>query len=124
MNIHRYTQYMYSYPHKTAYGPLTDTSLTDYLPYLSGSGHSLYLHLPFCEAKCGYCNLFSVTGQSAEAMDRYLDAIERQLGQYQPLFDSVGCTFSDFTIGGGTPLLLTVSQLQRVFSMVRSYKQI
>lgn len=124
MNIHRYTQYMYSYPHKTAYGPLTDTSLTDYLPYLSGSGHSLYLHLPFCEAKCGYCNLFSVTGQSAEAMDRYLDAIERQLGQYLPLFDSVGCTFSDFTIGGGTPLLLTVSQLQRVFSMVRSYMRL
>ena len=119
MNIHRYTQYMYSYPHKTAYRPLSNASITDSLSCLSGPGHSLYLHLPFCEAKCGYCNLFSVTGQSTEAIDRYLDAVERQLGQYQPLFDSVGCVFSDFTIGGGTPLLLTDSQLQRVFSMVK-----
>lgn len=30
MNIRRYTQYMYSYPHKIAYGPLSDVRLTDY----------------------------------------------------------------------------------------------
>ena len=121
MSIHRYTQYMYSYPHKTAYCPLSGIHLSDYLSRLTGPGHSLYLHLPFCEAKCGYCNLFSVTGQNEEAMDRYLHSVERQILQYEPLFTSVGCEFSDFTVGGGTPLLLTDSQLERVFSLIRNH---
>ena len=31
MNMKRYTQYMYSYPHKTAYGPLEGVTLNQYL---------------------------------------------------------------------------------------------
>lgn len=85
MNMKRYTQYMYSYPHKTAYGPLEGVTLNQYLPDLAGPGHDLYLHLPFCETKCGYCNLFSVTGLGETAIDRYLDTVERQLRQYEPL---------------------------------------
>ena len=57
-----YVQYMYSYPHKTAYRPLHNVNLSDYMENLAGEGHSLYLHLPFCESRCGYCNLFSVAG--------------------------------------------------------------
>ncbi|MDE7318665.1 MAG: radical SAM protein, partial [Lachnospiraceae bacterium] len=63
MNItNPYRQYMYSYPHKTAYRHLNGISLEDYASCLAGPGHGLYLHLPFCRTKCGYCNLFSVTG--------------------------------------------------------------
>ena len=65
-----YLQYMYSYPHKTAYRSLSGISLGDYAPILKGRGHGLYLHLPFCRTKCGYCNLFSVTGQNEEQIDR------------------------------------------------------
>ena len=72
-----YLQYMYSYPHKTAYGPLAGVSLLDHAGALAGDDLSLYLHIPFCETKCGYCNLFSVTGQGEEAVERYLDAVER-----------------------------------------------
>lgn len=121
MNGNRYTQYMYSYPHKTAYGPLEGISLSDRISCLSGTGHSLYLHLPFCETKCGYCNLFSVTGQSGQAIDRYLDAMERQLGQYAPLFRASNSEFTELTIGGGTPLLLSEDQLSRCFSMIRRH---
>ena len=55
-----YIQYMYSYPHKTAYRTLEHIRLQDYAHFLTGGNHGLYLHIPFCEAKCGYCNLFSV----------------------------------------------------------------
>ena len=72
---------MYSYPHKTAYRPLTGISFRDYAPVLAGRGHGLYLHIPFCQSKCGYCNLFSVTGLGQEAVDRYLDVVERQSRQ-------------------------------------------
>ena len=92
--------------------------LEDYLAALAGSGHGLYLHIPFCQSKCGYCNLFSVTGQDRTAMDRYLDAVERQARQYKTLLASLGTQFSSVTIGGGTPLLLSVSQMERMFAIL------
>lgn len=121
MNSKRYSQYMYSYPHKTAYRPLKGLSLKELAPRLSGTGHSLYLHIPFCESKCGYCNLFSVTGQREPEMEAYLDAVERQLCQYEGVLSPWNAEFSDFTIGGGTPLLLTPLQLERAFSMVHNH---
>jgi len=116
-----YIQYMYSYPHKTAYGPLKGIALKDYIPVLSGSGHGLYLHIPFCRTKCGYCNLFSVTGQESGAIDRYLDAVEAQSEQYGELLAPYGTVFSDITIGGGTPLLLSEQQLERMFSIMKRH---
>ena len=112
--MNRYIQYMYSYPHKTAYRTLPDLDIRDYLPRLIGAENSLYFHIPFCEAKCGYCNLFSVAGQKRAYTERYLDAMEEQLGQYQ-LGDAV---FRDVTIGGGTPLYLEADQLERLFAIV------
>ena len=118
--MNRYVQYMYSYPHKTAYRSLDNVNLRDYMENLAGEGHSLYLHLPFCESKCGYCNLFSVAGCGGAQRDAYLDVLPRQMEQYREILpcDTV---FGDFTIGGGTPLLLDVRQLERVFRDVRTY---
>ncbi len=118
--MNRYVQYMYSYPHKTAYRPLHNVNLSDYMENLAGEGHSLYLHLPFCESRCGYCNLFSVAGCGGAQRDAYLDALPRQMERYREILpcDTV---FGDFTIGGGTPLLLDVRQLERVFRDVRAY---
>ncbi len=116
-----YVQYMYSYPHKTAYRPLKGVYLKDYASVLAGKGHGLYLHIPFCQSKCGYCNLFSVTGLGQEAADRYLTAVERQSSQYQEVLTSVGTEFSELVIGGGTPLYLTVQQLERMFHIVICY---
>ncbi|MDE7058764.1 MAG: radical SAM protein, partial [Lachnospiraceae bacterium] len=116
-----YIQYMYSYPHKTAYRSLSGVSLKDYAPLLRGSGHGLYLHIPFCQAKCGYCNLFSVTGQKEEKIERYLDTVERQSQQYQSLLAPYQTEFSELVIGGGTPLLLSEWQLLRMFALIEKY---
>ncbi len=111
--MNRYQQYMYSYPHKTAYGPLEGLRLDDYKPRLTTGANSLYFHVPFCETKCGYCNLFSLAGQAQELVEDYLQAMTRQIEQYQ--LSEV--TFTDLTIGGGTPLYLTASQLERLFAL-------
>ncbi len=99
-----YIQYMYSYPHKTAYRPMSGVNLGDFAHRLKGPGHGLYLHVPFCQRKCGYCNLFSVTGAKEEDIERYLDAIERQVRQYRQILSPWKTRFSSFTVGGGTPL--------------------
>lgn len=115
--MNRYVQYMYSYPHKTAYRSLQNVSLSDYMENLAGEGHSLYLHLPFCESKCGYCNLFSAAGCGRDSVDAYLDALLRQVEQYRRVLPE-NAVFENFTIGGGTPLLLDAGQLERMFCAV------
>ena len=117
---HPYIQYMYSYPHKTAYGPLENISLRDYLPKLAGKENSLYFHIPFCQFKCGYCNLFSVAGQSEQLMSKYIDTMKRQAAQLSSAL-SEGTTFTDLTFGGGTPLILPIPLLRRVFSLAKKY---
>lgn len=116
-----YVQYMYSYPHKTAYRALASVFLQDYISLLAGGGHGLYIHVPFCQSKCGYCNLFSVTGQGEAEADRYLDTVERQGRQYQGFLSGCGAEFSGLTVGGGTPLLLTGKQLERMFGIAERY---
>lgn len=118
-NKYPYIQYMYSYPHKTAYGPLENVWLDDYVNILKepDRANSLYFHIPFCQTKCGYCNLFSLPGQNQELMDTYLDAMEQQAIQY----DMQDIFFEDFIIGGGTPLILPEASLHRIFEMSRQY---
>lgn len=109
-----YQQYMYSYPHKTAYGALEGINLADYMGRLADRECSLYFHIPFCQSKCGYCNLFSVTGQSGERMGQYIDAMERHARQVSEILPE-SIVFTDLTIGGGTPLMLSVLQMEQVF---------
>lgn len=115
-----YQQYMYSYPHKTAYGSLTGIYLSDYVDGLAGQRNSLYIHLPFCQYKCGYCNLFSVAGNDTELMQRYVKQIEKQAIQLASLLHDTVC-FSDLTLGGGTPLLLPSDLLRQIFQIAHDY---
>lgn len=115
-----YQQYMYSYPHKTAYAPLKNIHLKDYLPYLSGAKNSLYFHIPFCQYKCGYCNLFSVAGQREQIMQNYVNAMERHVKQLSAKLPA-NTSFHDLTLGGGTPLILPVPLLRKVFFLAKNY---
>lgn len=109
-----YRSYLYSYPHKTAYRPFPAP-----LP-LDGLWHSepaetlfLYMHIPFCGARCGFCNLFTLPDKRADVHERYVDALERQAREWAGL--AGGRPFARFAIGGGTPTLLEAGQLRRLF---------
>lgn len=112
-----YIQYMYSYPHKTAYMPLDNLDVRDYFSCLLSQESSLYVHVPFCQYKCGYCNLFSVAGGNDCLMENYINAIGRQIKQYSEAMPGQ-VVFEDLTIGGGTPLLLSGRLLETLFSLV------
>ncbi|MCR4818644.1 MAG: radical SAM family heme chaperone HemW [Fretibacterium sp.] len=74
---------------------------------------SLYLHVPFCAAKCGYCSFYSRPPRGAQEMASWLDAVElearlwrERAGQRIPL--------RTFYAGGGTPSLLPVPLWRRL----------
>lgn len=117
---HPYIQYMYSYPHKLAYRTLQGMHLKDYIGRLSGKENSLYFHIPFCQYKCGYCNLFSLAGQNEQQMEEYVKAMQRHAVQLAEILPK-DAVFSDLTLGGGTPLILPEKLLRRVFSIAENY---
>lgn len=121
-----YLQYMYSYPHKTAYGGLKGVNFADYAPGLIGKENSLYIHIPFCQYKCGYCNLFSVAGADKGIMEAYTGQLEKQAEQIKGVLENVSeadsrIEFKDLTIGGGTPLILDTYLLKRILEIAGKY---
>src|SRR5829696_9119035 len=74
-----YVSYTYSYPHKTAYRPLTPPrELHDVWADERKNALFLYVHVPFCEMRCGFCNLFTTANPKSDLALAYLDALERQ----------------------------------------------
>ncbi|MFG3527594.1 STM4012 family radical SAM protein [Streptomyces sp. NPDC047917] len=114
--VRPYQSYVYAYPHKTAYRPLADR------PDLRGlwageckDALSLYLHIPFCEVRCGFCNLFTRIGAPDELTTRYLDALDRQATAVRDaLGDDGPVRFAAAAFGGGTPTFLTAAELERL----------
>ncbi|MDR0431198.1 MAG: STM4012 family radical SAM protein [Tannerellaceae bacterium] len=112
----QYIHYMYSYPHKTAYRTFDNpVNLPAYLEKVAGKKTSLYFHIPFCRYKCGFCNLFSQQGYDKVNVDAYLDTMYRQALQLSQWAENL--IFDAFSIGGGTPLILTAGQLDRLFEI-------
>ncbi|MFF3935212.1 STM4012 family radical SAM protein [Streptomyces phaeofaciens] len=111
-----YQHYVYAYPHKTAYRGLEDRpALEDLWAAEPKDALSLYLHIPFCEVRCGFCNLFTRIGAPDGLTGAYLDALERQATAVR---DALGASeevrFATAAFGGGTPTFLTAAELERL----------
>ena len=66
-----YQGYAYSYPHKTVYAPLTPPrALADVWAEESKRGLELYVHVPFCAMRCGFCNLFTTVNPVGDVVAR------------------------------------------------------
>ncbi|MFJ8108144.1 STM4012 family radical SAM protein [Streptomyces sp. NPDC096132] len=111
-----YQNYVYAYPHKTAYRTLDDRPrLRDLWAAEPKDTLSLYLHIPFCEVRCGFCNLFTRIGAPDGLTGAYLDALERQATAVRDaLGDTDEVRFATAAFGGGTPTFLTAAELERL----------
>lgn len=73
----------------------------------------VYLHVPFCAAKCPYCDFYSQRGDDAD-YDRYLVAMYRAIDAFSSELDADTVYF-----GGGTPVLLGADRLIALLDAVR-----
>lgn len=108
-----YQDYAYGYPHKNAYRAFDPPILLSELWATERKDRIfLYLHIPFCEMRCGFCNLFTVANPDGDRVDRYLAALTRQM---EVVRDEVGPVRPvRMAIGGGTPTLLGAPALDRL----------
>lgn len=71
----------------------------------------LYIHVPFCQSRCLYCDFFSTT-LSHEWKLRYVDAVLREMRSRRDELDVA--RVPSLYIGGGTPSQLTAPMLARI----------
>ena len=75
---------------------------------------SLYIHVPFCEAKCGYCSFYSVRKDDAQ-ISLWLSAVEHEAGKYSR--QQVRTLY----VGGGTPSVLTLPNWGKLMHTIREH---
>ncbi len=82
---------------------------------------SLYLHIPFCTLKCSYCDFNSYAGLEG-LVDAYIDALTDEIRLWGEAVR--GRPLATIFFGGGTPSLLTLPQLERIFSAIHTHFQV
>src|SRR5438477_13009960 len=74
------------------------------------SARHLYVHLPFCATRCGYCDFVTVVGRSGEHSG-YVDAL---LGELELERALLAQSLESVYLGGGTPTLTEPAALERL----------
>ncbi len=86
----------------------------------------LYIHLPFCESKCHYCN-FASGVYPQELVAPYLEALEREVLNIEAIAVQVGISFEEIAssqvdtiyLGGGTPSLIAGEEILALTKLLR-----
>ncbi len=85
---------------------------------------ALYIHIPFCKSKCIYCDFYSVTQVNKGYSKASLETIEnhyitRLIEEYDRFIKNMqNITIRTVYIGGGTPSLLKITALERLFKAI------
>src|SRR5437868_11484574 len=81
----------------------------------------LYISVPFCRTKCSYCN-FASDVFSRAVFHRYVDRVCSDIERANSIADQMdGCldpTLDSIYLGGGTPTILDISDLERLFVII------
>lgn len=111
----RYT----SYPPANLWGPRDDSLARLALSSLDSRPLSLYVHVPFCRKLCLYCGCNMMVTRSQELVERYLQALDREVAQVASLLPA-RCPVVQVHLGGGTPTYLDEAQLARLWQILAS----
>ncbi|MCK8058013.1 MULTISPECIES: radical SAM family heme chaperone HemW [unclassified Fusibacter] len=75
----------------------------------------LYLHIPFCEHRCGYCDF--VSSEDLSFVDVYVSALIKEIGL---LHKKHPTPLKTVYFGGGTPSILSAIHFERIISKIKS----
>ena len=81
----------------------------------------LYLHIPFCKAKCAYCDFYSLPCREQQ-MDDYVKSLYAHLLETAPM--AAGHTVDTVYFGGGTPSYLGAERITALLQAVKKHYQL
>lgn len=76
---------------------------------------SLYIHIPFCEKKCYYCDFTSFKKDSTD-IDRYMSNLDKEILMYEEILADY--KLSTIFIGGGTPSSITSIYIKKILERI------
>lgn len=76
----------------------------------------IYIHVPFCESRCAYCDFYSTTLMRHRSA--YVDTVCRELQLRLP--ELQGAPIETIYLGGGTPSTLTIEELSSILTSIRN----
>jgi putative oxygen-independent coproporphyrinogen III oxidase len=91
-------------------GSLPDSALRD----VGARGFGVYVHVPFCASRCGYCDFNTYTASElggGDSREGYADAV---LAELKLAASVTGAPVDTVFVGGGTPTLLDPADLGRI----------
>ena len=77
----------------------------------------IYIHIPFCLRKCGYCDFCSFPNSSAETIQAYVTELCRRIVLCRSSLE--GYEADTIYVGGGTPTLLSEGQMKEILDTLR-----
>lgn len=77
----------------------------------------IYIHIPFCDTKCGYCDFYSITNHSNR--EKFVELLLSEMALYAKA-PFITQPFDTIYFGGGTPSLLTPSELELIFNTLHT----
>ncbi len=93
----------------------------------------LYIHIPFCQTRCHYCDFVTTAGHSPAIRERFLGAVSSEIKHARNCYGRPACTagrgspasagrlsFDTLYLGGGTPSSLSIPELSRLVEGVHS----
>ena len=115
-----WTGYVTYYPHKSSYRQIDKEILKG--TWKKVDKVNLYVHVPFCDKKCAYCNLFSTVLNSKTRDQLYIDYVNKVLAEidYYSQFINPKAKVVSLYFGGGTPNVLSPTQIAQI---VEKFKQ-
>ncbi len=91
------------------------------IPYLDKETIGIYIGIAFCPTKCSYCSFpaYLLRGKYAERYDEYLESIYREVNEIGKLTQELNLKINTIYIGGGTPSILTASEIDKLLKMIK-----
>ncbi len=78
----------------------------------------LYIHIPFCSVKCGYCHFYSIDKNINLYFEAYYNALIKQINYYKTNFDLDSFSLKSIYFGGGTPSLFPVKYIFKLIDYI------
>ena len=111
----RYTSYPTALDWQDGFGDADARAALTRAAEVPGEPLSLYVHLPFCEKRCLFCGCTVEITRDAGRVERYLDALEREIERAAELLGDRRRVVQ-LHLGGGTPTHLSSDELWRLYT--------
>lgn len=107
-----------AYPYARSWHPASAESVSAAWVSTSATEEgAVYIHVPFCEKKCTYCDFLAYYGRPDSELSRYVDLLVREIRIAARM--SAHIPIKAISWGGGTPSLLSGMQIERVLDEIK-----